>query len=452
MSGCSLPGRSLLLAALVLAVGASARAQRLDDGESTLQEKGKKTRLLRVDLFKGTTTADPKDKDHQEAAAIAAKEVTYPLYWNTSGLEMPAPMVMYRLVDTFRSRLNQMTKFKAATAVYQQMYCRQVMDCAQEVLLKSRMAAGGREELITKPIAAINAARILASIPERGLDRGAPQSDKSWADDMAPRLAEGNGEHLATIALGLLEHPQVAKNDGTRYWLLRTLASLVSLTKITPGLLKKDTEEKAIAAAMKIVDKKVVFPKATPRQEVEGYKMLRREAIRVVAAGGVPMLSGKERPALTLARIAGRDPEVVPPPRLEEQLDAAMGLARMGAVAAKFPDYQPDYTVVQIALTVRDFAIQADASTAKVIDPRKRPWKVDAAKLIEALEALKSGVKNTYVQDAVKQCLNVVTLIEKGDQGNGANLGDWLAANPSPAKTVIKGADDTAVKPPPAEK
>jgi hypothetical protein len=359
-------------------------------------------------------------------------------------------MVMNRLVSDFRSRLYQMTKFKATTAVYQQMYCRAVMDCAQEVILKTRQV-GKREELVTKPIAAVNAARILASIPERGLERGILQTEKAWADDVAPRLAEGNGEHLATIALAILENPKL-KNDGARYYLLRTLWSLLALPQDAKFRPKKETEEKVIKLAMKIVEKKMVFPRATPRGEVEGYKVLRREAVRVVAACPTPILADKTKPALTLARIAGNDPDVAPPPRLDERLDAAIGLARLGASAAKFPDYQPEYTVVQIALTVKDFGLEADPNRdARVIDPRRRPWKVDAARLIEAVEGLKANVKNTYVQDAAKQCLTPLGLIEKGNQGKTAELGDWLAANPSPAKSVFKGADDTAVKPPVAK-
>src|SRR5262249_44113777 len=153
---------------------------------------------------------------------------------------------MNALVEQFESRLSQMTKFRAATTAFQQMYCKQITDRAQEVILRG------------KPIAAVNAARILAAIPERRVDRGVLQSEKDWAEEAQPRLADGNAEHLAVVLLGLLDNPKA--NDAVKYYLFRGLASLLGLPRQRVALLKPDTEEKAVAAAMKFVEKKVPYP------------------------------------------------------------------------------------------------------------------------------------------------------------------------------------------------
>src|SRR5262245_19439470 len=49
--------------------------------ETELEKKLKATNALRSQLFKGDVAADPNNKDHQVAIDVAAKEVTYPLFW-----------------------------------------------------------------------------------------------------------------------------------------------------------------------------------------------------------------------------------------------------------------------------------------------------------------------------------------------------------------------------------
>jgi hypothetical protein len=435
----------LILAVLSLAVGTrTGHAQRLEDGWVAFKDKANATRTLQTDLFRGTIIAAATDKRHQEAIEMAAKAVTYPLRWETVGRESPPPGALNKLVEEFEGRLDLMKKAKANTAQMQQLYCRQVIERAGEVILKS------------KPIAGINAARILSKIPERILERGIPQSDKSWLEDVQPRLAEGNAEYFAGVLLSLLDNPKL--NDGIKYYVLRSLSSLLALQKLANDLLKKETVEKSIRAAMQIVEKKVQFPKAALRaeterekilhREVEGYKVLRREAIKVVAQSPSPAIGEKDRPALTLARVAGYDESIVPSPRLDERIEAFIGLAKMSGGAAKLPDYQVDYVAFEMARFIETFGLQAkENANTKAVSLRVRPWKVDAARLGEALEGLKAELKNDYVQQAIGQCLLVLRPIENGETGEANVLGNWLAKNAPPGKGVFKAGPDSTVKP-----
>jgi hypothetical protein len=442
----TLLSRCLLPAALVLAVFSAreVRAQRLEDGEVQFKDKSRATRLLRVDLFAGKATVDPKDKTHQEAVEMAAKEIVYPLYWQTlGGSALPEPGKMNMLVEQFETRLLQMSRIRGDSTQLQQMFCRQVIDRAQEVI-----KAG-------KPIAGVNAARILAKIPERTTAKNTLQKEKEWVTQVLPRLADGNAEHLAGVFLTLLENPKT--NDGIKYYVLRGLTSLLALPKQSPPLLKKETEEKAIHLAIALVEKKVTFPQRVARGEVEGYKVLRREAVKLVAQARVPVLDNKDRPALVLARVAGNDESIQPSPRLDERIEAVIGLARMGAVATKYPDFEPDYAMFQIAQAVLEFGLQADKnlSDSKGTPTRSRPWKIDAARLGEAVEMLKADVKNPYVQQIADRCMLVLNPIENGGQGSANDLGDWIAGNPVQVKTLFKSAPDTAIRPAtdkPAEK
>ncbi len=442
----TLLSRSWILLAVVIlthVVPHPVLAQRLEDGRVAFENKARETRQLRVDLFKGSEPADPSNKRHQEAVDIAAKEVTYPLRWETLGLQPPEPGKLNRLVEDFEGRLFNMTKSRANTIQMQQMYCRQVIKRTQEVILNS------------KPIAGINAARILSKIPERGMERGFPQSEKMWLEEVQPRLAEGNSEYFAGVLLSLLDDPKL--NDGIRYYLLRTLSNLLALRRQAPALLKKETAEKAIQVGIKLVEKKVVFPKAALRgkteqemvahREVEGYKILRREAVKVVAQSQLPTFGEKDRPALTLARVVGNDGSIVPSPRLDERIEAAIGLAKMSANLSKSPDYQPDYVAFQIALFVQDFGLQAKENIYAKVFVRVRPWKVDAAHMIEALDDLKRDVKIEYVQKVVDQCLAVLRQIENGEVGSANALGDWLAKNPPTSKGVFRSGADSTIKP-----
>jgi hypothetical protein len=427
--------RIALPAVLVVAAlwTAEIRAQRLEDGSLALQTKAKATRLLRADLGNGKAQAEAKDKTHQEAAEIAAKEVTYPLIWETQSALVPEHGKLNRVFESFDRDILQMTRFKLQTATWQQMYFRQVIDRAREVIL-----AG-------KPIAGVNAARMLSRIPERIRERGVLQPEKAWVDDVLPRLAEGNAEHLAGVVLGLLETPKAI--DGVKYWLYQALASLVAIPPQSPPLLKKETEEKIIHAGILAVDKKVIFPKRTDRSEVEGYKVLRREAIKIVAQARAPALGEKDRPALTLARVAGNDASIQPAPRLDERIEAVAGLARMGTTAGKASDFQPDYAALQIANTVLAFALEAAANVREPAVVRRRPWKVDAARLGEAVEELKGSVKTPYVQTLADKCLLVLRTIENGDPGDANDLGDWLSKNSVPVNSLFKSGPDSTIKP-----
>jgi hypothetical protein len=169
----------LVLAFLVLPLGL-VRAQRLEDGEVQFMRSRpvKDSRPLRNQLFKGETQADPREKDHIQAVEIAAKEAIYPLVWYSKGRTIERGKIN-RVVEDFASRLSQMTKFNANTTTMQYLFSKQAIDRIQEVIQSDE----------GKAISSMNAAVMLSRIVERRMDRGVLQSEKSWADEVGPRLA-----------------------------------------------------------------------------------------------------------------------------------------------------------------------------------------------------------------------------------------------------------------------
>jgi hypothetical protein len=431
---------------LVAAVASPVAAQKLEDGRNRfeLMPEIKATRELRKELRTGRIPYDAKDKDHKTAVAIMAAEAVYPLFWD--GVESFKSGKLNRTVEDWTGTLGYLSSknYREKTTGLQQALVREVTDRCAEVIKKS-----------PKPVISVNAAMLLARIPERAVERGALQTREEWADDVAPRLADGNGDHLVTTCVDLLNAEQAKDgkkdrpNDGVRYYLFRSLSGALSVP-LKKEAIKKETEEKAVQTALDFLAKAPKPGKTAPREEVEGFKVLRREAVKVVAASRSADLGEKGRPALVLARIAAADASVSPPPRTDEQLEAACGLARMiGEAAARSPSLQTDYAAWCVLLAVYDFAVDAnkDVEKSKALE-RRRPWVVEAARFLEAVERMAGDGKTTppYVSSVLRQCSEALSAIQGGKGAGAAELGQWEKDNRPSAKSLYKDVEDSVVK------
>jgi hypothetical protein len=420
---------AVTLAVAALLLGGSVSAQKPDDGERALNDADTRAlRDLRKRLFTGELPANPKEKEHLEAIDVGARQSTYPLAWVD---RQRTPGAIQKVYEAYEGDLAQLAKFRANNQVATARYARAVIKRALQVI------QGG------KAIAAINGTRVLARLVERQANRGGWQTEKEWTAEVLPRLADGNGELLATTLLDLVKDAR--QNDGVRYYALRGLRSLLALPPQGTPLLKKETEENIVRAALELVQRKVTFPGGAPQAEIDGYRVLRREAVGILAEVRSPALDAKTRPALALARVAGNDSRLSPPASLAERLEASIGLARMRA-APKDKDYQPDYAARQIAAFVVDFGREYNANREKRLALRLRSWKVDAARLGEALEAMKKEVKNDYVGKASTEALKELAAVERGNAANPGDPNNWLTTNPVPSKQLFASDEESDVK------
>jgi hypothetical protein len=413
-----LPPRALpagLLLAVGLLLGGWATAQRIDDGESFLNKKNnKEVRALRAELFKGMTQADPENKAHVDALDIGAKLVTYKYAWQ---LDLDKPGKRHAILADLESDLSTLAnaKHRANNAVATRLFCQQVIERTREVFKRVQ------DDRDPRPITLINLALLTARLVERGVG----QSDKEWADEALPRMQGGNAEKLAALLLDELKAPN--NNDGVRYHALRGLANLLALPRQGPDLLK-DSREKVVREALTVAEalnKRKFAASATARRK-EGFKVLRREAVRVVATCPSPFL-GDRHPALLLARVAGNDKSLNVGARLDERLEASLGLARMKATGPGAGGYNPEHAAEQIARLVRDFATEADRERELKGPERSRPWKVEAARLADALEVFRAGVKTDYAVQIARKAKGVLDQVEKGRPSGAADFADWLA-------------------------
>jgi hypothetical protein len=396
---------SLLLTALPLA---ALRGQTPAEGMDAMRAQYYKHRQLIGQLLKGTVEADPKDKDHTEAVDALAKYATLLFL---SDLDQKAPGKMASFYLDFDRNVNSIVGGKDKTRSLAQMYAHQIIIHSKQVLQDGR------------PIAQVNCARVLA------------------------RLADLKQGELADALVDVIKDPKL--NIAVKYYAFRGLYTLLHFPAPAapdPPVVNKAQEAKAVAALVEFVQRKVPFTAGTPRAELDGYRVVRREAIRALAQAHDPAV-GADRPALLLLRIVGRDEGVVPEPRLDERLEAAVGVARMKSAAAK--DYQPDYAALVLGKFVVEFVTAANGNSGKdKASERARPWRVDAARLGEALEALKADTKDKYVQGVVGQALRPLAGVENGSKPgpDSTPLNTWLAGNEPPHKELFKGVPDSAIK------
>jgi hypothetical protein len=402
------PRLSLRLSLLLLALPLAAQGQTPQEGTDALRKEYDKHRQIRPQLLKGEVEADPKNPEHAAAIDAVARYDTIRFLWDLSQTE---PGGMERIYRDFDTDVSYMLRNKARTRSAAQMFTHQAILHAKQVLRDGR------------PIAQVNVARALARLWE--LEQG----------------------ELADALVEIVKDPKL--NNAVKYYAFRGLSKLLALpvpAPPDPPIVAKAQEAQAVAALVEFLQRKVPFAQGTPRAELDGYRLVRREAIRALAQTHNPVVGG-DRPALVLLRIVGRDESVVPEPRLDERLEAAIGVARMKSAADK--DYQPDYAAWVLGQFVFDFINAANANAEAPAAERARPWKVDAARLGEALEALKADTKDKYVQTFLGVALPPVGRIEGGAKPgpDPTPLSTWLSGNEPPHKELFKDKPDSAIKP-----
>jgi hypothetical protein len=400
------------LAVLVLVPLGPAWAQSLTDGMDKLNLKYREHRLLIPQLFKGQLATDPNDKQHLEAIDLVAKVATYRVYLDH--LENPPTGRIDRAYKEFEGDINEINRNKPMTQPLAEIYRDKVREHALEVIQYDK----------AKPIHRIYNARVLAKIAEMG--QGKPLAD--------------------TLVTVLKDSTQ---NDAIHYYALRGLRTLLAQIQPMqmPPLLTKDEESKCAEAIVAFLGRKPNLTAGASLQEKDGFRILRREGVRALAQIHTPEVNDKVRPALVLARFAGDDESLQPPARIDERLEAAIGLAQMKSAQNK--QYQPDYAAGQIAKCIGAFAQKTNDEKEGGGKDRTHPWKIGAARLGDALTALKADSgKNAYVAQVADRGMRLLQDIVKGKELNAGEV-TWFSTPESdpPSKELFSGVADSVVKP-----
>jgi hypothetical protein len=294
-------------------------------------------------------------------------------------------------------------------------FCKAMAERVDEVLKQNQRV----------PLVSVNAARILEALGRTG----------------CPEVAD--------VATAILEDPD--HNDGTRLYACKALKELFALSFATPPVLvtPADREKKAVEAVLKLLERLKAQP-GLPREERDGVRYLRREAVRALAMSRLPAVGApadaKGRSAEVLLRVLCQD-GFEPSPRVDEQLEAAIGLARKQAKL--LPEYQPDYAAWHLGHFVVRLAAYYNEGGKPARD-QQLPWRTMAYRLADALDGLREENKmNKDIVEWARQSITVLKAIEAGNNTvNATVLAGQMPPNPPGEGVLFKGVANSAVTKP----
>jgi hypothetical protein len=394
-----------------------ARAQTLDEGWNVLDGKYRSVKGRLAYILKGQERVEPTDRSQAEAIDLLAKYYTYSVYLRKLDTELGGIRKDYGEFEKEIDGILNSQNRDALQPLVEALRDKVRIHALEVIQLKE-----------ARPIHKLYNARVLAKIAKLG----------------QPALADT----LITV----LNDPQ--QNDGVRYYIFEAMGTLLSQTQPQQSqpLLSKDLQAKCAEALVTFLEQRKGPDKNASPEEIDGFRLLRREAVRALAKIHTPAFNDKVRPALVLARFAGNDERIQPPPRIDERLEAAIGLARMEP--GKDKRYQADYAAGQVAKCLGAFAHMADNERTSKDDRTNKdahtyPYRLYAAYLKDSLEAMKKiSEKNMYVvqiADRGTQVLNKVL----GSAEINPNEQTWWRSSQSdpPSKELFQGSADSTVKP-----
>ena len=172
------------------------------------------------------------------------------------------------------------------------------------------------------------------------------------------------------------------------------------------GLVPPDAvnEEKLLALAASLAEKAPAWVNGATPEELEGYRMIRREAIRVLSASGRAKV-GAISPATALGRLLALDP-TKSTYRLDELTDAAIGLASM----RPDPTYNTDLAASLVGKTLQEFIAMY---TQKSGVYASFPFVYNAARLNTALIAWDEKPPSPEIKALVTKARTALTALEK---------------------------------------
>jgi len=277
-------------------------------------------------------------------------------------------------------------------------------------------------------------------------------------------------EEAADVLVDIIQDPN--ENDGVRFFAFHGLKKLFSFARAEDQnpFKKKDREAQCIGALLAYLDRKPSLPQGATPAEIAAVNYVRAEAVAALGQTRLPASTRTvakktviERPtALALLRVMRKDGVPIQP-SIREQVNACVALCLLKS--RRCDEYQPDYAAYQIGFFVAEFTNRYNSPTKEVDkatvekktkagDVKERvvsrePWKIDAARIYQALDELKEdtarNVEAKYIASLVSRAQPLLLEIVNGGMGiDPRNLLTYLDQNPPKSATVYK--DDATAK------
>lgn len=264
-------------------------------------------------------------------------------------------------------------------------------------------------------IAQINAARILA-----GLGKTGPESVGATLREILDDKNQSDAVKLYAIQ-GLRD---LFSEDRVKYENRRD-----------DGRLRDNKlEAQCIESLYDFLTRTCELPKDAPREELDAFRFLRREAVRALGNARLPSVD-QRLIAFELLKIMTAT-EIQPEPSMSERVEAAIALCRLQAKFDPRNDYQPQYAAYFIA----KLAVEMAGAYSK--DPLSEPWEYYAARLLVALDKLK---EQNVKSEAIELVLPVLKAMEPKGRLPNLNDIDSRLKGMKPAGSLFKKNDKSVL-------
>jgi hypothetical protein len=276
---------------------------------------------------------------------------------------------------------------------------------------------------------------------------------------------EGVGDHAVMVLTDPKQHHAV------KFYMLEALRHLFAVPHPERDgksvFSKPEAENRAIQVLIDFIARKPDLGADAPRDEVDAYRYIRREAVRALGQVRMSVVRVDDKvvavPALWLLRMANADKNIVPPASLAERVEGLVGYLQLSPDKDLNMDFAVGFVAEALRDITRDFKGRHRTEKPKA-DEKKPPdrtpepsdyfpWRLTANRLDLALTgwrnaweaSLPASAKPPEVQNMLKTLVSTVTsevlkpIIENQPSENIVlgGLDGFLSTNKFPNVTLL---------------
>ena len=402
--------------ALVIPMFALAQPFPLED---VLKERSASAEVFNKTL-RGEVAFDAKNPAHMKAVDVNARFFVYRV---TRPEIQSEPSKMDSIFKEFESVLKQL-KTKADNP-FNTSFLEKILEKTKEIIPNTSISAR------------INAVRMQAMCPAEIANC-----------DLAGQkiLPEQFMESFITIL-------QKSPDDGMKLYALKGIRDTYKVIR-PMAVVKKASSRVTLSPALEVkvaetlaqlIETPIVYPVGTAPEIVEGYRVLRREALKALAQSRAPISGEKGRTAFILAKFANGS-DIKPEPRLDERAEAAIGLLNLRLQDPDASEYNMEAALYQFSSFLIDyfqrFNTRNDTDADKLF-----PWKYYAARITDTLDELNKEVKNVpYIVEMIQKIGLGLSDMEKLDKAAVPQLATFVQSKAPASLLIYKKIPGTEVK------
>jgi hypothetical protein len=246
---------------------------------------------------------------------------------------------------------------------------------------------------------------------------------------------------------------QKSPDDGMKLYALKGIRDTYKVLR-PMAVVKKASSRVTLSPALEVkvaetlaqlIETPMVYPAGTAPEIVEGYRVLRREALKALAQSRAPISGEKGRTAFILAKFANGS-DIKPEPRLDERAEAAIGLLNLRLQDPDTSEYNMEAALYQFSSFLIDYFQRFNSRNDTDVE-KLFPWKYYAARITDALDELNKDVKNfPYIVEMVQKIGLGLSDMEKLDKAAVPQLATFVQSKPPASLLIYKKIPGTEVK------